>query len=110
MSPIKILILETDEPHPEISDSKGSYAEILTGHFKKAGSKHDPPMDIEVDMRFVVDDKENGKDGRVPKASEVPDDIQGLLITGSMYDAHGDERWIMDLMDLLKGEYLSYIS
>lgn len=104
MAPIKILILETDEPHPKIQNSKGSYAEILTEHFKKAGKKHDPPLEIEVDMHFVVDDKENDKDGRVPKAEEIDEDIQGVLITGSMYDAHGDEQWIMDLMTFLKGE------
>lgn len=101
---LKILILETDEPHPEIHKSKGSYAEILHEHFSKAGSKHDPPLEVETDIRFVVDDPENGKDGKVPREDEVDEGVQGILITGSMYDAHGDERWIKDLMGLLTGE------
>jgi hypothetical protein len=28
----------------------------------------------------------------------------GLLITGSVYDAHGDNPWILELLSLLKGE------
>lgn len=106
MAPIKILILETDEPHPKIQNDKGSYAEILEEHFKKAGRNHDPVLEVEVDTHFVVDDSDNGKEGRVPKASEIDEDIQGVLITGSMYDAHGDEKWIKDLMGLLTGELL----
>jgi hypothetical protein len=105
MAPIKILILETDEPHPTIHASKGSYADILTKHFEKAGANHDPVLEFQADVRFVVDDKENGKEGRVPNASEIDEDIQGVLITGSMYDAHGEEKWIKDLMGFLQGWY-----
>ena len=32
------------------------------------------------------------------------EDYQGVLITGSMYDAHADNPWILKLIALMKGE------
>ena len=96
---VRMIVLETDEPHPDDHHEKGSLGEILHRHFVTAGERHDPPLGIDTDMIFVV--KEKG--GRIPKKEEF-DGVKGVLITGSMYDAHGDDEWIVDLLDLLRGE------
>lgn len=33
---------------------------------------------------------------------EIPQDVDAILITGSLYDAHGDDRWIRDLRQLIR--------
>lgn len=95
---VKVLVLETDKPHPDTHSQRGSFGEILHTHFTKAGEKHHPPLGVETDQIFVV--TEQG--GQMPEVRDF-DGYHGLLITGSMYDAHGDNPWILDLMKLLKG-------
>jgi hypothetical protein len=94
---VKMIVLEVDEPHPDDQKEKGSLGEILERHFVKAGKNHDPPLGVEVDMRYIVED--NG--GKIPSVEEF-EGVRGILITGSTYDAHGDDKWIMKLMDLIK--------
>ncbi|OLN80979.1 putative glutamine amidotransferase-like protein C13C5.04-like protein 3 [Colletotrichum chlorophyti] len=94
---VRMMVLETDEPHPDTHKTKGSFGEILHSHFQHAGASHDPPLGIDTDQVFVVEDK----GGRVPKFEEF-DSYQGVLLTGSMYDAHGDNEWITKLLDVLK--------
>jgi GMP synthase-like glutamine amidotransferase len=94
------MVLETDEPHPDDHHEKGSLGEILHDHFVRAGKRHDPELGIETDQVFVVTEK----GGRIPSAAEFTG-VKGVLITGSMYDAHGDDQWIKDLLKLLKGEW-----
>ncbi|TLS31278.1 hypothetical protein PpBr36_02338 [Pyricularia pennisetigena] len=94
---VRMMVLETDEPHPKSLERKGTYGENLHRHFKAAGDEHKPRLGIEADIRFVVTDK----GGEVPKVSEF-EGIDAVLLTGSMYDAHGDDDWIKDLMALLK--------
>jgi len=96
---VRMMVLETDEPHHETQSRRGTFGEILHHHFADAGRAHDPPLGIETDRRFVV--TENG--GTMPKVSDFQD-CHALLITGSMYDAHGDNPWILELLDLLKSE------
>ncbi|KAK7432150.1 hypothetical protein QQZ08_001442 [Neonectria magnoliae] len=94
---LKIFVLETDQPHPDTQNEKGSFGQILHHHFCKAGADHHPPLGVETEQVFVV--TEEG--GRMPKLEEF-DLYDGLLITGSMYDAHADNPWILDLLQLLK--------
>lgn len=51
-----MLVLETDEPHPDDVREKGSFGEILDRFFTKAGQNHEPPLSVETEMHFVVDD------------------------------------------------------
>ena len=97
---VKVFVLETDKPHPATENERGSFGEILHEHFSKAGSTHHPPLGVETEQVFVV--TEQG--GRMPTAEEF-EGYDGLLITGSMYDAHGDNPWIHELLALLKREY-----
>ena len=96
---IRMIVLETDEPHPDDHREKGSLGELAHDHFARAGKAHDPPLGIETDQIFVVTEK----GGRIPKVEEF-EGVKGVLITGSMYDAHGDDEWILQLLDLLKSE------
>ncbi|KAK4165475.1 putative glutamine amidotransferase [Cladorrhinum sp. PSN259] len=94
---IRMMVLETDEPHRDTKNRRGTFGEILHHHFVDAGKAHDPPLGIETDRRFVVTEK----GGTIPKFSEF-EDCHALLITGSVYDAHGDNPWVLELLDLLK--------
>ena len=97
---IKILVLETDKPHPDTESERGSFGQILHHHFSKTGAEHHPPLGVETDQVFVV--TEQG--GRMPTFDEF-EGYDGLLITGSMYDAHGNNPWILDLLRLLEGKF-----
>lgn len=96
---VRIMCLETDEPHPDTQSEKGSFGQVLHDHMSKAGADHHPPLGVETDQVFIVTEKPHG---RMPKVEEF-DKFDGLLITGSMYDAHGDNQWIQDLLKLLRG-------
>jgi len=102
---VRMMVLETDEPHQETRDRKGAFGHILHEHFAAAGRAHDPPLQIQTDRRFVV----TPKGGRMPTRADF-DGYHALLITGSMYDAHGDDGWILELLGLLRGAliYLDY--
>lgn len=96
-----MLVLETDEPHPETQDRRGSFGEIFASLFKEAGNAHNPPLGVSTKMCYVVDDPENNHHGKVPHIAEIDPSISAILITGSMYDAHGDDLWIRKLLELL---------
>ncbi|KAH7304078.1 class I glutamine amidotransferase-like protein [Stachybotrys elegans] len=90
---VRIFVLETDETHPE----RESFGELLHKHFSEAGKKHHPPLGVETEQRFVV----TSKGGTIPAVDDF-DGYDGLLITGSRFDAHGNDQWILDLLELLK--------
>ncbi|KAL2857050.1 class I glutamine amidotransferase-like protein [Aspergillus pseudoustus] len=94
---VRIMVLETDIPHPDTYSERGSFGKILHEHFSKAGREHHPPLGVEIDQIFVV--TEQG--GRIPTVDEFAR-FDGLLITGSVYDAHGRNEWILQLLHLLK--------
>ena len=97
---VRMLVLETDEQHPDDHQERGSFGDVFDSLFKKAGHGHDPPLGVETFMRFVVEEK----GGSVPTIEEM-ENVHAILITGSMYDAHGDEPWISKLVDLIQGTY-----
>ncbi|KAK1759928.1 putative glutamine amidotransferase [Echria macrotheca] len=94
---VRMMVLETDEPHHETQSRRGTFGSILHKHFTDAGAAHDPPLGIETDRRFVVTEK----GGTMPKLEDF-ESCHALLITGSVYDAHGDVPWILELLELLK--------
>lgn len=93
-----MLVFETDEPHPETIRRRGTYGAIFDELFTKAGKSHSPPLEIETTMTYVVEDD----GGVVPAVSDIGDDVHAILVTGSMYDAHSDDAWILKLLDLLR--------
>lgn len=97
---IKMLVLETDATHPETQQRRGGFGQVFKQLFEQAGDAHDPPLGVETDMHFVVEDGDNP--GHVPTIEEIPTDVRAIIISGSMYDAHGNDPWILKLMELLK--------
>ncbi|KIW20842.1 hypothetical protein PV08_01420 [Exophiala spinifera] len=98
---VRMFVLETDQPHPDTKADRGSFGNILDDLFNDAGSQHTPPLRVETDMHYVVEDPPKHR-GHVPTADEIPPETRAILITGSMYDAHGDDPWILKLLDLLR--------
>ncbi|KAL2145249.1 hypothetical protein VTI28DRAFT_7617 [Corynascus sepedonium] len=94
---VRMMVLETDEPHPETKSRRGTFGEIVHHHFLDAGNAHDPPLGIETDTRYVITEK----GGTMPVYEDF-ENCHALLITGSMYSANGNEPWIQELLDLLK--------
>ncbi|KAI0394984.1 class I glutamine amidotransferase-like protein [Xylariaceae sp. FL0594] len=98
---VRMLVLETDDLHPASSEPSG-VGQVLAQLFKDAGDQHEPTLGIETMIRYIIEDK----GGRVPSPEEIGDDIHAILITGSMYDAYGEDEWIMKLLDLLRHLWL----
>lgn len=97
---VRMLVFETDAAHPETQERRGSFGEVFDQLFKKAGDAHHPPLGIETDIHYVVEDSTHP--GHVPTIDEISPDTRAILITGSMYDAHGSNPWILKLMKLLQ--------
>lgn len=53
---VKILVLETDETHPDTMKEKGGFGVIFHELMTEAGNSHEPPLNVEIDMHFVVHD------------------------------------------------------
>lgn len=100
---VRMLVLETDEAHPDTESERGSFGDIFDQLFKQAGDKHDPPLGVETVIRFIVENE----GGKVPTLDDFKrgefEDIHAILITGSMYDAHGGDEWILKLVKLIQG-------
>lgn len=53
---VKILVLETDETDPRTKKKHGGFGDVFRDLFQTAGRSHEPPLGVELDMHFVVDD------------------------------------------------------
>ncbi|KAF3001778.1 hypothetical protein E8E13_001251 [Curvularia kusanoi] len=95
---VRMLVLETDAPHPDTQKEIGSFGEVFNDLLVKAGDAHDPPLGIETIMQYIVEPD----GGRVPGPKDIPEDLHAILITGSEWDAHGDDEWILKLIDFIK--------
>ncbi|KAH7034936.1 class I glutamine amidotransferase-like protein [Microdochium trichocladiopsis] len=95
---VRMLVLETDEPHPDTQRERGSFGEVLNELFQRAGEAHEPKLGIETLMMYAVEPE----GGRIPDAEEIGDDVHAILITGSVYDAHSDEEWVLKLLRLIQ--------
>ena len=100
---VRMLVLETDETHLDTQEEMGSFGVVLNELLRKAGEEHTPSLGIETVMQYVVEPE----GGAVPKPEEIGDDIHAILITGSCWDAHGDDAWIHKLMGFIRRMYLS---
>ena len=97
---VRMLVLETDDPHPDTQEETGSFGEVLNEVLVQAGEQHDPKLSISTIIHYAVEPR----GGRIPEPSEITDDIHAILITGSVFDAHSNDAWILKLMNLIKRE------
>lgn len=114
--PIKLLVLETDIlpgsrdcPMKGDENGAGSIGSAFQSLFTHVGQRQDPPLSVEVSSIYIVgntDDPSQSHEGRLPELKEMKD-YDGVLITGSKHDAHGDSEWIVKLLDWLRGTYQS---
>jgi GMP synthase-like glutamine amidotransferase len=95
---VRILVLETDEPHPDTQREVGSFGEVFNELFLKAGDQHEPKLGVETMMQYIVEPE----GGEVPSPKDLPEDLHAILITGSEWDAHGNDEWIKKLMKLIE--------
>jgi hypothetical protein len=95
---VRMLVLETDAVHPDTHKEIGSFGEVFNDLLVRAGDAHDPQLGIETIMQYIVEPD----GGRVPDHSDIPKDLHAILITGSEWDAHGDDEWIHKLMEFIK--------
>jgi hypothetical protein len=95
---VRMLVLETDDPHPDTQEEVGSFGEVLNEVLVRAGEQHDPKLAISTIIHYAVEPR----GGRIPEPSEITEDIHAILITGSVYDAHSNDAWVLKLMDLIK--------
>ncbi|PVI01597.1 class I glutamine amidotransferase-like protein [Periconia macrospinosa] len=95
---VRMLVLETDDPHPDTKAEAGSFGDVLSDLLKRAGDEHKPSLGIETAIQYVVEPE----GGKILAHEDIGDDIHAILITGSVYDAHGDDPWIHKLMDLIR--------
>lgn len=100
-----MLVLETDEVHPDTEQQRGSFGDVFNQLFTTAGRNYDPSLEIEADMRYVVE----ADGGKIPEVKDS-EGVRAVLITGSMYDAHGNYEWILKLLKALKGVFSSVSS
>lgn len=99
---IHLLVLETDTPLPKIYKERGSFADIFGELFDKAGKALKPPVQVETSSYYVVGDE-----------AEYPESLEGvdaILLTGSKFDAHGNDDWIHKLISFTRGLVLFFFS
>lgn len=96
---IRLLVLEAEEPHPEIQDRRGRYHDMFHELFSNAGARENPPIKVKSDARYIVEEE-----NPLPTMEEMREKYDGVVISGSNYDAHGNNEWILKLVSWLQGK------
>ena len=100
---VRMLVLETDQVFDSTAERKGTFGQIFHDLFAKAGEEHDPKIEIQTTMKFIVE----SEGGKIPEMSDL-DNIQAILITGSKYDAHGSDEWILKLLKWIQRMLITF--
>lgn len=96
-SPIRLAILEADTPQPEADAQYGGYRGVFTKLLEAACLSLDPPQELSSQLKIsghhVVND-----------INSYPslDEIDGVLISGSKYNAFDNDEWILKLVDFTR--------
>lgn len=97
---VRMLVLETDQTFKDTVKRKGgTFGQILHDLFEEAGRRNDPPLEIETVMKFVVE----AEGGKIPELDDLGN-IHAILLTGSKYDAHGNDAWIVKLVEWIQSK------
>lgn len=98
---VRMLVLETDQVMDSTAERKGTFGQIFHDLFEKAGNEHNPPLEVETVMKYVVE----SDGGKIPDPEDIKkDDIHAILLSGSKHDAHGDDAWIVKLVEYVQSQ------
>lgn len=101
-APIRLAILETDEPIPSIQAKCRRFGTIFTSLLRAACETLDPPQTLDSQLALSTHDVvASDLDTVYPD----PATIDAVLITGSRYSAFGDEDWIVRPVTYIYGAY-----
>ncbi|KAH7235693.1 class I glutamine amidotransferase-like protein [Fusarium tricinctum] len=93
----RLAVLECDTPFPSVLESRGSYGEVFR-HLLSEGLKDESLGSKTKDLNLELSKWD------VVTAQEYPnpDDIDGILLTGSKHTSFADDPWILKLVDYVK--------
>lgn len=89
---IKLAIIETDVPLPDVSAKYGGYGDIFTTLLSEGG------LVVGVDAAITKHDV-IGKPTALPRLDDESERPDAILITGSRYSAYDDVPWINALVE-----------
>ncbi|KAI0109827.1 class I glutamine amidotransferase-like protein [Daldinia grandis] len=90
--PIRLAILEADNPVPGIKAEYGSYGGVFQYLFERACASLEPPQPLSAVLKLSFHDIVNH-----PESYPDPETIDAILISGSKYSAYDNDDWIVRL-------------
>ncbi|KAF3062227.1 putative glutamine amidotransferase-like protein C13C5.04 [Daldinia childiae] len=90
--PIRLAILEADNPVPGIKAKYGSYGGVFKYLFQRACASLEPPQPLSAILELSSHDIVNH-----PDSYPDPETIDAILISGSKYSAYDNDDWIVRL-------------
>jgi hypothetical protein len=97
---IRVMALETDAVFDTTRARRGTFGDIFNELFASVAAEHDPPLEAETQIRFVVEPE----GGSIPDLSELEMyNIQAVCLSGSKYDAFSNDEWIHRLVKWIQG-------
>lgn len=98
---VRVMVLEVDAVFETTKERRGTYGDIVHELFTTAGARHEPPLEVDTVVRFVVEPE----GGTIPDIKELEElDLDAVSITGSKYDAHSQDDWILRLVQWIQGQ------
>ena len=99
---IRVMVLEVDSVLDTTKARRGTFGDIFNELFAAAAAEHDPPLEAETFIRFVVEPE----GGTIPDLEELErNDIHAVAFSGSKYDAHANDEWILRLVKWIQGQF-----
>ncbi|KAG8161937.1 hypothetical protein KVR01_007702 [Diaporthe batatas] len=98
-APIRLAILEADEPLPSVVERLGRFGAIFTSMFEAACKSQDPPQTLGSQLTLTAHDVVSGDS---TTAYPDPKEIDAVLVTGSRYSAYDDYDWVLRLTDFIR--------
>ena len=97
---VRLMALEVDSVFETTRERRGTFGDIFHELFTTAGAEHDPPLEVETIVRFVVEPE----GGAIPVIEELEHfGVKAVVFSGSKYDAHSDDAWILKLVKWIQG-------
>lgn len=97
--PVRLAILVTDQPLPQIAAKLGPFDAIFTTLLRNACASLDPPQTLNSQLTLTSHDVVNAApDAGYPD----PEAIDAVLITGSRAAAYAEDAWVVRLVEYVR--------